>query len=149
MNINSISNVANLSFSAKKNGSRSTIGLDYSQIDEFQKTSYATSEISAAAKKGKLTPEMREQLILDRLPKTIVHAQIFVCDHPVLDIEETTQDLISHMVEKANSYQGQKNGNFNLYAREEETVFLEKLVKEVSSEKESIACSIHELKQFI
>ena len=146
MNVNSISNILNLNFSAKKNDYKAPVGLDYSSIDEFHKTNYSNSEISVAAKNGKLTPEMREQLILDRLPKTIMHAQVFVVDHPVLDLEETTQDLISFMVEKANSYQGQKGGNFNLYAREEESVFLEKLVKKVSSEKDYIACSLQDLK---
>ncbi len=146
MNINAISNIANLNFSAKKSEYKAPIGLDYSSVDEFKTTNYSASELAIAAREGKLTPQMREQLILERLPKTILHAQIFVADHSVLDAEETTQELISHMVEKANAYQGQKNGNFNLYAREEETVFLEKLVKRVSVEKDYIACSLRDIK---
>ncbi|MBR3605776.1 MAG: hypothetical protein IKL52_07090 [Candidatus Gastranaerophilales bacterium] len=149
MKLDCISNIANFNFTARKKESKAPIGLDYSSIDEFQRADYSGSELTIAAKSGKLTPQMREQLILDRLPKTIIHAQVFVADHSVLDIEETTQELISHMVETANSYQGQKDGNFNLYAREEETVFLENLLKRVSSEKDCVACSIHDLKVII
>ena len=114
------------------NNAKSTklIGLDYSDIaDTFVKKDFSKSAIAIAVNDGKLTQEMIEQMILKRLPRTIKQAELFALEHPELSKEDVIQDTILHMVELANSYKGQSNGDFNLYAYLGEKRFFKELVK--------------------
>ena len=87
------------------------IGLDYSDVDDFIKTDFSKSAIAIAAKEGKLTQDMIEQMILQRLPRTMKQAEMFSHEHPEFCKEDVTQDLIEHVINLANEYKGQSNGD--------------------------------------
>ncbi|MBQ4646254.1 MAG: sigma-70 family RNA polymerase sigma factor [Candidatus Gastranaerophilales bacterium] len=112
------------------------IGLDYSGIDEFVRADFSKAALAAASKEGRLTQDMIDQMIVQRLPRTIRQAEMFVHEHPELSKEDVTQDLIEHMVTVANQYKGQRGGNFNSYSLEREKIFLERLLKRSNAESE-------------
>lgn len=114
------------------------IGLDYSDVDDFIRSDFSKSALALAAKEGKLTPDMIEQMILQRLPKAIKQAELFAQEHPELSKEDITQDLIEHVVKLANGYKGQNSGNFNQYSWLNERRFLESLLKAQAKDSEYI-----------
>lgn len=139
----------NINFVAKSKAYKNEqvpMGLDYSSVDEFKKSTYSQDAIVIASSEGRMNQEMREQIILERLPKTIEHVKIFLSNYPDIDLDDATQATIEHLVEIANSYSGQMNGNFNLYARAQEEKFLHNLININALEKDLIVCSICDLK---
>ena len=135
MNISPV-NFANLNFCAHKNPHKVPYGIDYSSIDEFRKNDFSKFELATAAIDGRLTQEMIDEMILDRIPKTLNHAKRFVLEHPEFDEDETFQQLIAHVVELAHKYKGQQSGNFNNYAYCNERYFLETLAKKYAKEQD-------------
>ena len=137
MNVNKIANNAITSIASCTKTSK-LIGLDYSDIDTFMKSDFSKSAICVAAKEGKLTQDMIEQMILERLPRTIKQAELFSIEHPELSKEDVIQDLIEHMIKLANAYKGQSNGNFNNYSLNAEKKFLQGLLKAYNQEADYI-----------
>lgn len=99
-------------------------GLDYSGADKFIKTGFSKAVLANASKEGKLSEDMIQQMILQRLPKTIKQAEAFVSEHPELSKDDTVQELIAHMISLARKYSGQVNGDFNHHSLESEKNFL-------------------------
>ncbi|MBQ7286973.1 MAG: sigma-70 family RNA polymerase sigma factor [Candidatus Gastranaerophilales bacterium] len=129
MNISKIATgiVGSVSSNVKPN---KLIGLDYSMVDDFVKSDYSKTAVAIASKEGRLTPDMIEQMILQRLPRTIKQAEMFVHEHPELSKEDITQDLIEYMTRLAKGYKGQSNGDFNHYSVVNEKRFLQGLLKQ-------------------
>ena len=84
--------------------------------------------LKSAQKKQELN-STSDELILNRLEKTIKHANSFVKEHPKFDKEEVAQDLIEVMIRAARDYKGEEGGNFNRYAFAKETEYLISLLK--------------------
>ena len=61
-------------------------GINYSKADEFVKTTFSKTDVTEASKKGSLTKDMIDFLILKRIPKTIKHTEKFVKQNPELFI---------------------------------------------------------------
>ena len=127
-------NFANINFAARKNAYTVPYGIDYSWVDEYKANDFSKTEIALAAKEGRLTQEMRDELILDRLPKTLRHAKKFIKEHPEFEEDEVSQQLISYVVQIAQNYKGQDKGNFNSYAYRMEYYYLEGLAAKRAKE---------------
>lgn len=142
MNITKITRCATEVASAVKENIKPNklIGADYSCIDDFVKSDFTKSAIGVAARNGKLTQDMIDQMILERLPKTIKQAELFAQDHPELSKEDVVQDLIEYMVRLANEYKGQINGDYNHHFLVNEKRFLNSLLNDKSED----ACGLIE-----
>ena len=133
MNISPV-NFANINFSARKNEYTVPYGIDYSSIDEYHRSDFSKSEIALASQEGKLTQEMIEEMIMNRIPKTLSHAQKFVLEHPEFEEDDIAQQLILLVVQLANKYKGEAKGNFNTHAYNSERAMLDNLAKQKAKE---------------
>lgn len=102
-------------------------GVDYSSIDTFERSDGFKTEFQKAAKEGKLTPEMIERVILDRIPRTIERVEKFSLEHPEIDKDDLLEETILSVVEAANRYKGQSA--IGQYLFNSETASLEQIQK--------------------
>ena len=131
MIIGKISNTS-LFFNGKKDKKRHAKGVphgaDYSSVPvEFTRTEYSSKQILDAATEGKL-PQLRKQMITERIPMTLRVADNMCKLYPQLSKDDVAQDLLLLTTEKAIEFDGQ-NGTFSQVMAEAETKYFAQKLK--------------------